>query len=107
MDEEHIVGLEHSIVTPTQEEEEAFVSRPTQEKLHGKGIRDIDPKDNRAFWLTCGCVLLLALFCVADVIATGDIIEESQMLESFVDILKYIITTSLGFFFATTVTKKD
>lgn len=69
--------------------------------------KEIGAKDNRAFWLTCGCVAALAIFGLIDVFTERDIMEDSQMLVSFFEIMKYVITTSLGFFFATTVTKNE
>ena len=80
--------------------------RKTKPKKAGR-TKEIGAKDNRAFWLTCGCVVLLAIFGFIDAITERDIMEDSQMLESFFEIMKYVITTSLGFFFATTVTKNE
>lgn len=96
-----------SVETPeTEEEVPPEGGRNTTPKKTGR-TKEIGAKDNRAFWLTCGCVAALAIFGLIDVFTERDIMEDSQMLVSFFEIMKYVITTSLGFFFATTVTKNE
>lgn len=96
-----------TIESPRTEEEVPPGSGQRPPNTQPGRTRELGAKDNRAFWLTCGCLLVLVGFCVADFFTNEDAIESSKMLESFVDILKYVVTTSLGFFFATTVVKKE
>ena len=63
--------------------------------------------DKRAFWIACGCIAILCIFGLTDALTERDILDDSKMLESLFEIIKYVITTSLGFFFATTISKKE
>lgn len=92
---------------PKTEEEEPFPVRENIRKVKTGRTKEIGEKDNRAFWLTCGCVAVLTVFGLIDALVERDIVKDSQMLESFFEIIKYVITTSLGFFFATTISKKE
>lgn len=95
------------IEAPETESEAPFTDIGKREPMKANRTKEIGAKDNRAFWLTCACVALLAIFGIIDAIDERDIMKDSQMLESFFEILKYVITTLLGFFFATTVAKKE
>lgn len=95
------------IEAPETESEVPFSDRSSIEPAKASPTTKIDAKDSRAFWLTCGCVIILTIFGLIDALLDRDIIKDSQMLESFFEIIKYIITTSLGFFFATTVSRKE
>lgn len=96
-------ALRHiEVETPETEEEVPFDG----DQKAGR-TKEIGAKDNRAFWLTCICIVILAIFSGIDALNERDIMEDSQMLESFFEIIKYVITTSLGFFFATTVKKEN
>ena len=95
------------VETPETEEEVPFDAGHKTSPKHTGRTKEIGAKDNRAFWLTCVCIVLLAAFGFIDAFCERDIMEDSKMLESFFEIIKYVITTSLGFFFATTVTKKE
>lgn len=92
---------------PKTEEEVPFDGKRKADPKQTGRTKEIGAKDNRAFWLTCVCIVLLAAFGFIDALSERDIIKDSQMLESFFEIIKYVITTSLGFFFATTVAKKE
>ena len=92
---------------PETEEEVPFEGGQKVSSDYGKKTREIGEKDNRAFWLTCACIMILATISGADVFIERDIMEDSQTVKSLFEIVKYVITTSLGFFFATTVAKKE
>lgn len=107
MDEECREKQPIEIETPLTEEEVPFEPQ-TNSDIKRKGrTREIDAKDNRAFWLTCGCLVFLCAFGFIDALTERDILDDSKMLESLFEIIKYVITTSLGFFFATTISKKE
>lgn len=108
--------------TPSTEEESPPAYKRIEAGMEGGGqrnrsrslsasLQDLDPKDNHAFILAGGCILILAVFCGFDLFlswGSGKYFEEGPvMLDDFVEIIKYVITTSLGFFFATNVPKKD
>ncbi len=61
--------------------------------------------DKHAFWLACGCLIALAGFSVTDICLGG--LKNSEILSGLTDMLKYVAATSLGFFFASSVRKKD
>lgn len=91
---------------PRTEEEEPFSGRESTKKIKATS-KGIDAKDSRAFWLTCGCLVVLAGLAIVDACFERNIIEDSKLVESVIDIFKYVVTTSLGFFFATTISRKE
>lgn len=107
MAEERKKLLSVEIEAPETEEEVPFEARRETKPQKAGRTKEIGAKDNRAFWLTCGCVALLAVFGIIDVFVKRNIMEDSQVIENLFEIIKYVITTSLGFFFATTVTKNE
>ena len=96
-----------NVESPETEEEVPFEGGRKASSDYGKKTKEIGEKDNRAFWLTCACIAVLAVISGADVFMERDIMEDSQTVKSLFEIVKYVITTSLGFFFATTVAKKE
>lgn len=95
------------VESPETEEEVPFEGGRKVSPGYGKKTREIGEKDNRAFWLTCVCIAILAVISGVDALMERDIMEDSQTVKSLFEIVKYVITTSLGFFFATTVAKKE
>lgn len=98
--------LQPIVETPEIEEEVPFEGIQGRKPKKTGRTKEISDKDNRAFFLTCGCVGILSILVAIDIFIKRDSMEDSKIVESFVEIMKYIITTSMGFFFATTV-KKD
>lgn len=107
MAEEPSSTLTVEVETPETEEEVPFDNSCKTIPTRKGRTKEIGEKDNRAFWLTCICIAILSIFCLIDVFCSRDVMEDSQTLKSFFEIIKYVITTSLGFFFATTVVKKE
>ena len=95
------------VESPETEEEVPFEGGRKVSSDYSKKTKEIGEKDNRAFWLTCACIAILAIIGIADMFLERDIMEDSQTVKSLFEIVKYVITTSLGFFFATTVAKKE
>lgn len=58
----------------------------------------LEPKESTAYDLTRLCIVIVAVIWFLDVA----IVPESAITTQVVDLLKYIITASLGFFFGST-----
>lgn len=105
-DNEHL-PIDIDIETPKTEEEKPFTKPVRNIREHMGRTKDISEKDHRAFLLTCSCVGLLTVFVITDICTGKNLMESSILFKDFFDVVKYIITTSLGFFFATSVSKKS
>lgn len=107
LDDNDHLPIDTDIETPKTEEEKPFTNPVRYIREHIGRTKDISEKDHRAFLLTCGSVGLLTSFVIIDICTGKNLMENSILFKDFFDVVKYIITTSLGFFFATTVSKKS
>lgn len=62
-------------------------------------------KDRHAFWLAVGCLGVYVVICCVSIRVSPQTVDST--LNGLLDLLKYVITTALGFFFATYVYHKD
>lgn len=88
-------------------EDEGSSGREHPPHPNNNNTAPLNPKDSRAFWLAVICLGCLAILYLISLLSNKPINVTMSFEASFVDILKYVITTSLGFFFATTMSKKN
>jgi hypothetical protein len=63
--------------------------------------------NNWTFKLLTACFILFVVTYAVDVLLLNSGLENSSMTDTFFDFLKYIITTLIGFLFASKVNKRD
>lgn len=99
-DEEN--GLE--IVNPKHEEEKPFPNLANGQTTDGsknEGREIISPKENKAYHLVIICVVVIGVLLAADYAHMWITKETPSFVGTALELMKYVLTTALGYFFAT------
>ena len=75
-----------------------------RDRVGGEQPKDLSKQENYAFWLAAGCLIAL----IAIWMLNSTIVPESgsDLTRQIFDILKYVVTTALGYFFAAQKNKR-
>lgn len=93
----------NNLPTPYTEEEQPFSESIKNITELDKNIKskDITQKENMAFRLVTICTIVVIGLLAVDYIHTCITGETAKINDSIFDMVKYILTTALGYFFAT------